>query len=223
MNHTRSAIIFDMDGVLVDSYEAHFKSWREMASRDGVHFSQEDFNATFGRVSREIVADLWGEIRGEDEIIAMEAEKERIYQEIIKEDFPFMPDMAELLVALHDAGFALAVGSSGPIENVQIVLAKLDAEKLFEAQVTARDVTRGKPDPEVFLTAASRVNVPPSQCCVVEDAPAGIQAAQAAGMAVVGLASTGRTVDQLKAADLVVREVSELSPEIFQQLIDGKN
>jgi len=153
----------------------------------------------------------------------MEAEKERLYQEIITEDFPSMAGMAELLVALHKAEFSLAVGSSGPIENLRIVLEKLDAEKLFTAQVTARDVTLGKPHPEVFLTAAKRMNIPPSQCCVVEDAPAGIEAARAAGMAVVGLASTGRTVELLESADLVVKEVDELSPEIFQRLIDTKN
>jgi beta-phosphoglucomutase-like phosphatase (HAD superfamily) len=97
----------------------------------------------------------------------------------------------------------------------------LGARPLFAAVATARDVTRGKPDPQVFLIAAERLGVPPERCAVVEDAPAGIAAAKAAGMKSVGLASTGRTRELLSAADLVVDFLAELSPAVLRDLIAG--
>ena len=90
---------------------------------------------------------------------------------------------------------------------------------LFGAVVTGSDVTRGKPDPQVFLLAAGRLGIPPARCAVVEDAPPGIAAAKAAGMTAVGLASTGRTRQSLAAADLVVDALAELTPERIRDLI----
>ena len=124
-----------------------------------------------------------------------------------------------MLRSLHDAGFRLAVGSSGPPENVALVLDRLEARDLFEAVVTGEDVTRGKPDPEVFLIAAKRLGVPPARCAVIEDAPPGIAAANAAGMTSVGLLSTGRKPDDLAAARIVVQSLGELSPQVLRDLI----
>jgi beta-phosphoglucomutase len=130
-----------------------------------------------------------------------------------------MPAARELLVALHRAGFLLAIGSSAPPENVDLALDRMEAESLFEAVVTGQDIRRGKPDPQVFLTAAARLRVPPEWCAVVEDAPAGIAAALAAEMTAIGLASTGRTRAELAAAHLVVDSLRELSPAVIEDLI----
>jgi len=216
------AVIFDMDGVLVDTYRAHFQSWLRMAERAGLHFTEAEFAPTFGRTSREIIAHFWGDGRIDDrEIAALDAEKEAAFREIIAQDFPAMPGAKELLVALHHDRFKLAVGSSGPPDNVAMVVEKLDAKHLFGAIVTGMDVTRGKPDPQVFLLAAERLGVPPSRCVVVEDARPGIQAAHAAGMKAVGLVSTGRTREELAEADLLAAALEELSPEAFRRLIKG--
>jgi beta-phosphoglucomutase len=217
------AAIFDMDGVLVDTYHAHFHSWLDVARPYGFSFTEEQFGATFGRTSREIIAHFWGEGRlGDAEIAAMDEEKEAAFRRIIADDFPAMPGAAALLGRLREAGFRLAVGSSGPPENVELVLERLGARALFDAVVTGRDVTRGKPDPQVFLLAAERLGVEPSRSAVVEDAPAGIAAARAAGMAAVGLASTGRTRAELGEADLVVDWLEELSPEKIRRLIEAR-
>ena len=157
----------------------------------------------------------------DQEIAALDDRKEAAFREILEADFPAMPGAVELLESLKDAGFALAVGSSGPPENVDLVLEKLGHRSLFGAVVTGMDVTRGKPDPQVFLIAAERLGVPPNRCAVVEDAAAGISAASAAGMASVGLVSTGRTREELSAADLVIDSLSELSAQILRQLISG--
>ncbi len=216
--------IFDMDGVLIDSYHAHFQSWRDLAAELGVEVLESDFVRHFGRTSREIVEAYWGIGRLTDEQIReLDARKEAHFRRIISSCFPEMPGARKLLKDLHQSGFKLALGSSGPPENVYLVLEKLDARPLFEAIVTGMDVTRGKPDPQVFLLAAARLGLPPARCVVIEDAPVGIQAARAAGMTAVGLASTGRTRESLAEADLVVDSLEALHPTILRELIGKRN
>lgn len=214
------AVIFDMDGVLIDSYHAHYRSWLEMAEPEGLSFTEAEFATTFGHTSREIIARFWGEGRYDDAQIAeLDRRKEAAYRKIIETDFPDMPGAVELLRSLRAAGFRLAVGSSGPPENVAMVLEKLDARELFDAVVTGADVRRGKPDPEVFLLAAQRLGVVPGNCAVIEDAPAGVAAANAAGMTSVGLLSTGRTRKDLVAARAVVESLDDLTPQLLHELI----
>jgi len=215
------AAIFDMDGVLVDTYHAHYRSWLAMAEPEGLHFTEADFAPTFGRTSREIIAHFWGRDRYNDaQIAALDDRKEAAFRRIIETEFPAMPGVDRLLAALSEADFALAVGSSGPPENVDVVLDRLHARPLFGAVVTGMDVTRGKPDPQVFLLAAERLGVPAARCAVIEDAPAGVAAAHAAGMASVGLLSTGRTRQALADADAIVGSLGEISPEMLRGLID---
>jgi beta-phosphoglucomutase len=214
------AVIFDMDGVLVDSYRAHLKSWQRVGAEEGRHVTEEEFAAQFGRTSREIIAGTWGDGRySDDDIARIDDRKEAAFREILAADFPPMPGVQELLDSLHSAGFALGVGSSGPPENVDLVLDCLGNRTRWGAVVTATDVTRGKPDPQVFLIAAQRMGVSPSRCAVVEDAPAGIQAAKAAGMASIGMASTGRSREILSEADLVVDSLGQLSPAAIRDLV----
>jgi len=223
MNHDY-AVIFDMDGVLVDTYHAHYRSWLTVAESEGLPFSEEDFARTFGRTSREIIAQCWGDGRlSDDEIATLDDKKEAAFRRIIEQDFPAMPGVYELLEGLHRAGFKLAVGSSGPPENVALVVEKLGGGTLFSATVTGRDVTRGKPDPHVFLIAAERLGVSPARCAVVEDAPAGVEAARASGMISIALVSTGRTQESLAAADLVVDSLTELSAERIRRLFGPRD
>ena len=217
----RYAAIFDMDGVLVDTYEAHYLSWVRMAEPEGLLFTEADFASTFGRTSRETIFSVWGDEHQFDDarVAKLDELKEIAFREIIAQDFPAMPGVTELLKALHADGFKLAVGSSGPSENIELVLDRLGIAALFDGVVTGSDVARGKPDPQVFLTAAERVDISPRRCVVIEDAPAGIAAAHAAEMVCVGLASTGRTRDELAAAELVVDTLNELSPETLRKVI----
>ncbi len=212
------AVIFDMDGVLVDTYHAHYKSWVAMAEKEGFTFTEEQFASTFGRTSREIIAHFWGSGLSDQRIAGMDAAKEEAFRRIIADDFPAMPGARELVESLAEDGFALAVGSSGPPENVAMVLDELGVSDHFRAVVTGADVTRGKPDPQVFLIAAERLQTAPSACAVIEDAPAGVAAARAAGMKAIGLVSTGRAPEDLDEADLVVRQLSELPPSRIREL-----
>lgn len=214
------AVIFDVDGVLVDSYQAHFLSWKEIAAETGLEMTQQQFDETFGRTSREIIRRFWGAGQmTDDEIRAIDERKEAAYRVIIDRDFPAMPGAVDLIRALYRDGFTLAVGSSGPPENVELTLQKLGQDSLFDAVVTGRDVRHGKPDPQVFLVAAARLRISPERCVVVEDSPLGIEAAHAAGMSVIGLVSTGHTRKQLADADLVVGRLADLSPARIEELI----
>lgn len=215
--------IFDMDGVLIDSYRAHFESWRMIAAEEGLHITELQFAKTFGRTSREIIAALWGEKPCDEAKIAdLDRRKEAAFRDLIRENFPIMPGARELLDELRADGFLLAIGSSGPPENVALTLERLGRQSLFSAVVTGMDVMRGKPDPQVFLLAAERLGLAPERCVVIEDAPAGIEAAHAAGAKAVGLASTGRTHQDLAAADLVVDHLHELSPALLRTLISPR-
>ncbi len=211
-----------MDGVLVDSYQAHWQSWHFMADELGKGLTEEQFVSTFGRTSREIIAEHWGaNALSPEEIARFDRRKEALYREIVARDFPAMDGAGKLLRDLHESGFRLAVGSSGPPENVALAVERLGAGPYFDALITGRDVTRGKPDPQVFLVAAERLGVAPANCAVVEDAPVGIAAANAAGMASIALLSTGHTAESVADARLIVRSLRELSPARIAGLIAG--
>jgi beta-phosphoglucomutase len=215
------AVIFDVDGVLVDSYEAHFQSWLALARESGFDFTREQFAETFGRTSRDIIRHFWGDAVSEDEIEPMDERKEALYRDIVRQDFPAMPGADDAIAALHDAGFRLAVGSSGPPRNVALALDSLEFGTLIDARVTGRDVSKGKPDPQVFLLAAERLGCEPERCLVVEDAPAGIEAARRGGMAVIGLVSSGRTREELSAADYVAETMRQITPQRVLEFIEA--
>lgn len=217
-NPMQQAVIFDVDGVLVDSYQAHFLSWRQMFAEQGApEFTEDQFRATFGRTSRDIIANLYGKL-SEEEIRRWDDRKEALYRDILRRDFPVIPGAVELVDALAAAGFALAVGSSGPPANVALTLECLPCGDKFQARVTGADVTRGKPDPQVFLLAAQRLGIDPAHCAVVEDAPAGVEAANRAGMASIALTGTA-TRDVLSHARLVVDSLHDLTPTAISALL----
>jgi beta-phosphoglucomutase len=218
----RPAVIFDMDGVLVDSYRAHFESWRKVAAEEGIDLTEGEFAQSFGRTSREIIRSTWP-LRSLDErrIAAIDLRKEEAFRQIVRRDFPVMDGARELLQAVRDAGFRVAIGSSAPPENVDLALGNLGRD-LFDAVVTGMEVERGKPDPQVFLLAARRLAAQPRSCVVIEDARPGIEAARRAGMASVALVSTGRTEADFREVrpDLTIHSLAEIDPQTLSRLID---
>ena len=215
----RQAVIFDMDGVLVDSYHAHYEAWKRLGQEHGLTMTEQQFAATFGRTSADIIGALWPGQADDADIPAWDDHKEALYRDILRERFPAMAGAAELLRALARADFALAIGSSGPPENVQLVLERLPGAESITASVTGRDVTRGKPDPQVFLIAAQRLSVEPRSCAVVEDAPAGVQAARRAGMTAIALTGTADRATLAADAHIVVDRLCDLTPETISQAI----
>ncbi|NLY00982.1 MAG: HAD family phosphatase [Rhodopirellula sp.] len=216
-----AAVIFDMDGVLIDSYLPHFRSWQTLGRETGRVMTEAQFAATFGRTSREVIRQLWPEQQFTDEQVAeLDARKEEAFRKIIDDEFPVMAGAPELIASLVAGGFRLGIGSSAPPANVEMVIDRLGVRHLIGAVVTGADVERGKPDPQVFLLAAARLGLRPACCIVVEDAPDGVKAGHAAGMAVVALVSTGRSRELLSKAEYVVDTLQELTPQRFRDLID---
>lgn len=218
----KRGVIFDMDGVLVDSYQAHFQSWQELGEKHGLELTPEQFAATFGKTTREMLKQFWSHAVSAEQIPVWDAEKEAFYREIIAASYPEIDGADTLVGSLHEAGFALAVGSSGPPENVEVVLDSLPSGSLFDVVVSGHHVEQGKPSPDIFLAAAEKLGLAPRSCVVVEDALVGIRAAREADMAVIALVGTS-TREQLSEADLVVDRLDRLTPETFAELIDSRN
>ncbi len=213
-------VIFDMDGVLVDSGPAHVASWRVLAGKHGVEMSDQQFAACFGQTSRDIIRQLWGQHVSNDDVRRFDDEKEAAYREIITGKVPLSPGTREMLTALQQDGCVLAVATSGPRENVELVLREAKLGPFFAAVVTGFDVNKGKPAPDCFLLAAERMGLPPENCVVVEDAPVGIQAALAANMKPIGFIGTHPAERLAKAgAALTVQRLTEITPRFVADVL----
>jgi HAD superfamily hydrolase (TIGR01509 family) len=172
--------------VLIDSADAHWESWRRLADENGVSVSHEQFISTFGRPSNDIIPLFFGEVSS-TKMRARSDRKEAIYRDFIGDHPPIVAGAVDLIRSLHAAGVALALGSSGPRDNIDLVLGAMRVTEAMSVIVSADNVTRGKPDPQVFQLAAQRLGLTPDRCIVIEDAPAGVQAAKAAGTRVVAV------------------------------------
>ena len=217
----RLGVIFDVDGVLVDSYSAHFASWLALAEQSGCHrMTEDEFRATFGRTSRETILQLWpGQQLSSSAVAELDDRKEELFREMLRADFRPIAGAANLIAALKEAGFAVAAGSSGPPENVLLGLDQLQQRDLFDAVVTGTDVTHGKPHPEVFLKSAQGLGLPTNCCAVIEDAVVGVQAANRAGCYSIALVVAPRDVRLFHEARRVVRTFDSLSPEVIRRWI----
>ena len=194
-SHTRDvAVLFDMDGVLVLTEDAHWQSWIEAARPRGVELSHAAFKSCFGRINPDCIPILFGH-RSPEDSLAIADEKEAAFRRIVRAHVPLIPGIVELLTDLANLGVPLGVGSSGPPENVKALVEGGGIAHFFGATVDGSQVQRGKPAPDVFLIGAQRLGVVPSACAVIEDAPVGIRAAVAAGMLPVGVTTTHSEVD----------------------------
>ncbi|MFW9899164.1 MAG: HAD family hydrolase [Candidatus Thorarchaeota archaeon] len=203
-------VIFDMDGVLADTGPIHFESWVKMASEINVEFTREFFEETFGQQSVTITRKLLGNEVDDEELVKRAYLKEHYYREMVKDKLEPLPGVIELIRNLKDKKFKLAVGSSGPPENVELLLNSLQVKKYFDAIITADDVSNSKPAPDVFLIAAKRLQINPKNCIVIEDAPVGIEAAIRAKMKSIAITTT-HDKNELTSADLIVKDLSFVS------------
>jgi beta-phosphoglucomutase family hydrolase len=212
------AVIWDMDGVLADTAPHHFRAWRETFAKRGISFTEADFMRGFGVRNNVIIRNVLGEKTTDAEIETIAREKEATFRRIIGKDIKPLPGVLELLGQLYDRGFKMAIASSTVIENIRLIAGSLGIEKYFEAIITGHDVTKGKPDPQVFLKAAQRLGVSPANSIVFEDAVAGIKAAKRAGMHCVAITST-HSREKLAEADLVVDTPAEVSVKDLEKLV----
>lgn len=209
-------VIFDMDGVLVNNMSVHFRAFAAMAERYNLTAEQGvDFSHLNGRGNDDIINALFPpHIVAEKGVEALAQEKEALYREIYAPTIAPVAGLRELLQGLRERGLRCAVGSSGPRVNVDFVLEKCDIEPFFEVRISGDMVTRCKPDPEIFLTAASKLGLQPEECLVFEDANSGIAAAKAAGMKVIALTTTHRAEQLIGSQpDRIIEDFTHISAE----------
>jgi beta-phosphoglucomutase len=181
----------------------------------GRDLSEEEFRATFGMRNPEILHHVLGEGIPEVQIERLGRKKEEYYRALVRGKVEAAPGLIPLLRALRDNGFKIAVGTSAPRQNVELILDVLGIKDQVDVVVTEEDVDRGKPDPETFLLAAQRCNVKPERCVVFEDAAAGIQAARAAGMKCIGVGEK-----EIAQADLMVDSLTKITIAVIKSLLD---
>ena len=210
MDHKRGAI-FDWDGVIINSAAQHELSWELLARECGKALPENHFKRGFGMKNEVIIPELLGWTTVPTEIRLLSLRKEAIYREVVREQgMTALPGVEPWLRTLRDEGIPCAIASSTHLENITTTLDVLGLVEFFSTIITAEDVKRGKPDPEVFLTAAQRIGVEPGDGVVFEDALVGISAAKAAGMRVVAVATT-EPKEKLAHADWIVDRLDELS------------
>ena len=210
------AVLWDMDGTLIDSEEFHWISWRDTMEKEGIPITREQFLATFGQRNDSIIPQLLGAGATPERIERIGAAKEQMYRDLIrKHGMNALPGVATWLHRLHETGWLQAIASAAPRKNIDVVLEALAATDLFQAIVSAEDVQHGKPDPEVFQVAAARLGAPPARSIVVEDAVAGVEAARRAGMHSIGVSRKGKHLP----ANIVVHSLALLDPNAFETLL----
>jgi HAD superfamily hydrolase (TIGR01509 family) len=210
-----SAVLWDLDGTLADSEEYHWLSWRDAMRAEGVDLSYDRFLASFGQRNDRILGGWLGEGADAARIRRIGDWKEAEYRRLAEErGLTPLPGAREWVERLHRDGWKQAIASSAPRLNVETMLHVLRMDGLIDAMVSADEVKRGKPDPDVFLAAAAALAVPPERCVVVEDAAAGVEAGRRAGMKTIGV-----NAKTPLAADLYVTSLADLPVDAFARLL----
>jgi len=216
MSDAIQAVIWDLDGVIIDSADEHRRAWQRLAREEGIVMTDADFWATFGRRNDDIFATIWGEMPPE-RAKELADRKEMYFRELIRESAAPLPGSIELMRGLHEAGFLQALASSTPIENIQLISDVLGLKRYLTVIVSGETVARGKPAPDIFLKAASELHMDPTKCLVIEDAVAGVQAAHAAGMRCIAVAGD-RNLPGLREAEMMVKDLTEVDVERVRAL-----
>ena len=212
------AVLWDMDGTLIDSAEYHWLTWRAALADLGVTLTREAFNGWFGSRNDRILSLYFGETLSAEDVRRIGESKESRYREMVRgEGIALLPGVGQWLARLRSAGWRQAVASSAPPANIDVLVEVLGLEDVFQATVSAEEVPEGKPAPDVFLRAAEKLGVPPGRCVVVEDAAVGVEAGRRGGMQTIGV--QGPHSPAPLAADVVTASLADLPADTFDRLI----
>lgn len=209
-------VLWDMDGVLVSTGEYHFQAWTKTLSARRIPFSREQFRTTFGMNNTGILQLLLGEDADRALIAEISDDKEESFRNAIKGQVQPLPGVRDWLGLLQEWGARQAIGSSAPLANIDALLEELRIRSYFDAVVSGADLP-GKPDPAVYLEAARQIGVLPKRCVVVEDAVAGVKAANRGGMRCIAVTTTN-PAHELKDADIIVERMSDVTENDFMRL-----
>lgn len=215
MSYQTKAVIWDLDGTLINSVDHHWDAWREVMAAENITLTFDDFVADFGKRNDEILLGRIDPQMSDAEVARISLAKEEAYRRFMRtKGLVLLPGAENWLRQLKADGWRQALGTSAPQGNIDAVFDVLSIATFFDAVMSSEQVKAGKPSPDVFLAAAERMKVAPEHCIVVEDAPAGIEAACRAGMKSVGVLTTH---DELKA-DWVFRSLENLPMNFFNSI-----
>jgi beta-phosphoglucomutase len=217
------AVLWDVDGVIIDSAEQHRRAWRQLAEEQGLPYTDEAFWASFGMRNGDVIPRLYGVAGPPERIAALADRKEALYRELVAREGKALPGARELIAALHTAGYRQALASSAPEANIVLIVRLLELTPLLEGTVSGETVAHGKPAPDIFLAAAAKVDVEPERCLVIEDAPAGVEAAHAGGMRCLAVRRAGvADASGLERADYTVMTLEEADVPLVDRLLTGE-
>ena len=210
-------VLWDMDGVLVDTGEAHFQSWSVTFEERSIPFTREQFRTTFGMNNAGILEIILESPPSPDLLAEIGDRKESLFRDLVKGRVVLLPGVLDWLDRLRNQGFRQAIASSAPYANIDAVVGELGIGTYFAALVSGADLP-GKPDPAVFFKAADLIGVPPACCVVVEDAVAGVEAAKRGGMKCIAVTTTNPP-NTLREADVVIEQLDALPADAFVHLL----
>lgn len=204
------AVIFDLDGTILDNNPFHLSSWKEYLKQIGREMTDEEFNEKLnGRTNRDVVKYLYGNDLSDEEIWKHTNEKEALYRQMYKPHITPVAGLTEMLEILHKQNTPMAIATSGIKVNIEFMFENVPIRKYFKAVIDSSYITHGKPHPEIFMKTAEVLKIDPVECLVFEDAVVGIKSAQSAGMKVIAVATT-ESPDALEIADLTIQDYREL-------------
>lgn len=209
-------IIWDMDGVLVDTGEEHYLSWAEALAPAGIPFSRELFRAIFGMNNQGSLEYLTGRKPEPAFVARISEQKEILFRELMRGRARPLPGVLHWLERFRQLGYQQAIATSAPHANIDVLIDELQIRPYFEAIVSGFDLP-AKPDPAVFLKAATQLGLEPGDCVVIEDSIAGVQGARRAGMKCIAVATTN-PAERLSSADLVLNSLEELDEDALKKL-----
>lgn len=211
------AIIFDMDGVIVDSNPAHTVALKQFCTKYGYELDEEKLREKiYGRANKDWIPNLFGEI-SKEKLKSYADEKEALYREIYKDTIAPVKGLENFLKMLEKNDIKKAIATSAPSENVSYTLENTNLKNYFDTILDESFVSRGKPDPEIYIKTVQALNFKPENCIVVEDSLSGIQSAQKAGCKVIGILTT-HTKEEFAHTDLVIKDFDELTIDKLEGL-----
>jgi beta-phosphoglucomutase len=214
-NNQPQAVLWDMDGTLINSVPQHLLAWKDVLRQINRTVEHGAWHQTNGMRNSEIMPLLFPDMTPE-EMAYVDQAKEARYRERIEQDgIELLPGVAAWIDRFKAAGWKQAIASSAPRDNVITIAHVLHFNGTFEAMLSGADVQRGKPDPDIFLAAAQRLNLLPEYCLVIEDAEAGIEAAHRAGMKAIGVLNTHPQLE----ADLVIKSLQDLTWDMIENVM----
>lgn len=205
------AVIFDMDGLMIDSEPLHFKAWEKVLEIYGIHVRKDEFNQRYvGIPDKEGTEDMVTRYNMSISAKELSQTKRKLYTRLLQTQLIPQPGLIDLLINLHKSGYKTAISSGSSLEEIRMVIKGLDISHLIDTYVSAEEVSRGKPAPDSYLEAAKRLEVKPEECLVLEDANPGVKAGKAAGMLVFVIPSNETKGQDFSLADKVLGSLSEV-------------